>query len=594
MLGTLSKMACYQSKQAVVMPVLLGFVDEEVYQKNQYTTNHKVSKIGGKPDWPTLAGCTSPVCSGCGAVQALIMQIYAPLHFCPDHRTLYIFACLTPSCWGASHSWTCIRVQWPASPVPESSGHKSSSRSQACEEDSGDMFEVADDWGSDSEDDSNANVDYPVTENANLNQLMNINEPVVNVVQQKNFAADQAYEAGNLNNRNIFVANVAEMDEESQALGLDRLNLNQGNGNGSGIAVRGASGGGLTGEGRGGEVDEGEGGEEATALIEGSEDDMVAVDSPELPSQDISLWFKAPAASRVSSTCDSLREFFLCCEEEVLPKGAALLLGHEQELLHRYNAQTPRGSGVGGGDDEGSDGRYVKSVPAHGDVYMQKFQKRVAHAPHQVLRYCRHSSSGPLLLRPFTGLEGSTCCPHCGSPLIFELQVMPQLIPHLLPRPALSTTSAAPASTTLNITETFNKTSIKSPQNVNINDTKDTSASTRSKNSATKSKMYSSNRQSLESVNSIDLQDLADSAGVEKSPKLRSKRNKNIIQDEASMDATVAAKKSSSPADVNAGTCNVLLSGVVEYGTVLVFTCSQSCWHGKPVLETTHVQPEVI
>ncbi|KAF2368499.1 Programmed cell death protein 2 C-terminal [Trinorchestia longiramus] len=570
-------MACQPLKQSPAMPVLLGFVDEEVCGKNELLVNHKVSKIGGKPDWPTLSGCTSPVCSSCGVTQVLILQIYAPLHSSPDHRTLYIFACLTPLCWGTPHSWTCIRVQWPASPIPESSGQKSVGLASRGEENSSNLFDVADDWGSDSEDDSNANVEYSVTANANLNQLVNVNEPVVNV-------AENAFSASNLNNCNVYAANMASMEVDTQGLGLDRLNLNQGNGSGS--AVRGAAGG-------GGEVlEDGDEGEEATALIEGSEDDMVAVESPELPSEDISQWFKDPTSVSVWPRHECLREFFLSCDEEVPPKGIALMV-HEQELLHRYNTQhhTERGSD----EDSGSDGRYVKSVPVHGDVYIQKFKKRIAQAPEQVLRYCRHSGNGPLLLRPFTGLEGGSTCPLCSSPLIFELQVMPQLIPHLLPREAnLNSSATHPSSTGYKAGGI--KASTQATQGMNINETsgpiKQPCPSTRSKSGHAKSKILSGNhQQSLESVNSLDLQEPADSAGLEMSPKLRCKRNRNIKESSSDKVCSQGSGKKSPDA---ANKSNVLLSGVVEFGTVLVFTCSQSCWHDKPVVESVHVQAEVL
>jgi len=34
------------------------------------------------------------------------------------------------------------------------------------------------------------------------------------------------------------------------------------------------------------------------------------------------------------------------------------------------------------------------------------------------------------------------------------------------------------------------------------------------------------------------------------------------------------------------------LSGIIEYGTVLVYTCNASCWKGKPMQEMVIVQQE--
>ena len=40
-----------------------------------------------------------------------------------------------------------------------------------------------------------------------------------------------------------------------------------------------------------------QGEEEASALIEGTEGDMVAVDSPDIPTQDLTCWFKVTIIS---------------------------------------------------------------------------------------------------------------------------------------------------------------------------------------------------------------------------------------------------------------------------------------------------------
>jgi hypothetical protein len=57
--------------------VLLGFVDEYMEsQRDRFTTN----KLGGEADWaqpPSHPSLTS--CGLCGASQALVCQIYAPL-----------------------------------------------------------------------------------------------------------------------------------------------------------------------------------------------------------------------------------------------------------------------------------------------------------------------------------------------------------------------------------------------------------------------------------------------------------------------------------------------------------------------------------
>ncbi|XP_002531647.3 programmed cell death protein 2 [Ricinus communis] len=58
------------------------------------------------------------------------------------------------------------------------------------------------------------------------------------------------------------------------------------------------------------------------------------------------------------------------------------------------------------------------------------FQNRIAKAPEQVLRYCRNASAKPIW--PMSSGQPSKAdipnCYHCGGPLIFEFQVLPQLL----------------------------------------------------------------------------------------------------------------------------------------------------------------------
>ena len=50
-------------------------------------------------------------CTLCQASCQLICQIYAPLENSIYHRSLYIFACIQPSCWNHSQSWKVFRGQ---------------------------------------------------------------------------------------------------------------------------------------------------------------------------------------------------------------------------------------------------------------------------------------------------------------------------------------------------------------------------------------------------------------------------------------------------------------------------------------------------
>lgn len=46
-------------------------------------------------------------------------------------------------------------------------------------------------------------------------------------------------------------------------------------------------------------------------------------------------------------------------------------------------------------------------------------------------RYSREDGSSPLWLRGVSGGEGGGRCQHCGSAMVFEMQLTPQLLLHL-------------------------------------------------------------------------------------------------------------------------------------------------------------------
>ena len=50
-------------------------------------------------------------CTLCQSPCQLICQIYAPLENSIYHRSLYVFACIQPSCWNHPQSWKCFRGQ---------------------------------------------------------------------------------------------------------------------------------------------------------------------------------------------------------------------------------------------------------------------------------------------------------------------------------------------------------------------------------------------------------------------------------------------------------------------------------------------------
>ncbi|XP_071521073.1 programmed cell death protein 2-like [Panulirus ornatus] len=349
--------------------VLLGYPDEQITSRNQQMVNFSVSKLGGTPDW-CVSGCEIPICKRCGRRQSLVVQVYAPLEGSVHHRTLYVFACVTQDCWNRPQSWTCLRSQIldPAAVRTSAPASKSpSSVSSYCGET---WFQDEHDWGG-NDNDGNGNADN------------------LNLASSSQLYLDNMAKSGggrsNLNNINSNTNSITEVTQKMES----KLNIIEDDANAN-EAVCGAVG--IVGC-------EGEG-TEASAVIEGPEGDMIAVDTPEQPTADIPALFQIDHITVV--------EFFF------FNFGNSVLF---QEIPV-------------GGDGKG-DAVYEKDVAIHGDVLLHKFKKRVSRSPHQILRYCREEGASPLWLHPPGPSEVATKCQHCGGAMTFEMQITPQLILHL-------------------------------------------------------------------------------------------------------------------------------------------------------------------
>ncbi|XP_067905960.1 programmed cell death protein 2-like [Heterodontus francisci] len=102
---------------------------------------------------------------------------------------------------------------------------------------------------------------------------------------------------------------------------------------------------------------------------------------------------------------------------------------HERKLLHEY--QRREGVNVeqlNSCEDNGGAETYEKGKARHGDRTFVKFMKQIASCPQQILRYCWNGI--PLLLSsPAIGIETAVPeCESCGSPRVFEFQLMPALV----------------------------------------------------------------------------------------------------------------------------------------------------------------------
>ncbi|XP_014600105.1 PREDICTED: programmed cell death protein 2-like [Polistes canadensis] len=371
--------------------VYLGYEDDYVTDKHRNLINFTTNKIGGFPDWHGKNTLSSPQCRLCGLHQLLALQLYAPLENSKYHRTLYIFACINPNCWNHNESWTCLRIQ---SLENESKTHPS-------DEDGTSVLLTktwlagADDWGDNLNDNS--------CEHNGNNMLSNV--PI-----DFNHSMQSAIEK--------------DFVDDFAVLQVDDPNAN------SPASIESPIGGAV------GKVDS----PQASAEIEGEESEVVCIDTPTQPQCDlVSLLHEVtPFPIQIELNTEEkyfFTEIFISVDEEASNIDVPQ---HVRELLLEYQHTNPdlsptfvpesNDSKNAGTDTE----KYEKSIPLHGDEMFHNFVTRIQDNPGQLLRYCRDKSA-PILLYPMSGCVGK--CRHCGAEMIFELQVLPTLIPKLILQP---------------------------------------------------------------------------------------------------------------------------------------------------------------
>ncbi|XP_034828427.1 programmed cell death protein 2-like [Maniola hyperantus] len=378
-------MAKYQGK------VYLGYEEEIIVEKNQTQLNYTINKIGGLPDWPPIKDIKfSTKCPLCSLHRLLIVQCYAPLEGSVYHRTLYVFACINPSCWTQSESWTCVRSQIQDEPTKTSAVVRIPSSETNLS-----WCKGSDDWNeNDNGDTTNGNV------------LFVDNSPL-NGVQRNSDEEDES--------------NSYDLETVEQALG--NLQVDAHNANMS--PVQGAVGA----VGAPVPVAELEGGDEAG---------LVLAETPSAPLDNMEILFhqmiELPPDIRTCLLSGPLQFIpkYIYVEEEWNKtyndnaKVTELLNKYKRDNEIEVGSVAERGSGGVGCDDEA----YEEAAPLHGDRLFHAFLTRLHQSPGQILRYSRDEP--PLLGAPLPTSENTTDSPYkptvclrCGSRLICELQLVP-------------------------------------------------------------------------------------------------------------------------------------------------------------------------
>ncbi|XP_053605752.1 programmed cell death protein 2-like [Plodia interpunctella] len=374
--------------------IYLGYEEEIINDKTQSLLNYTVNKIGGLPDWPPLANIHPPSkCPLCGLHRLLIVQCYAPIEHSIYHRTLYVFACISPNCWIQSESWLCVRSQ-----IQDSSTDSNTMVAMPSCDTNSSWCSGADEW------DENDNGD---TANGNV---MNIDNAfsACNIAMQRNSDEDDE-------------SNSLELESVEQALGnlqmFDAHNANM-------SPVQGAVG--------------AIGVPAAAAELEGGDEPgLVIVDTPTAPSNDIQALLhqtaELPPDVRSRLICGSMQFIpkYIYVEEEW--RTTSNNDDKVTDLLNKYKRENDLGPRAGAGAGAEAAGAaeeeaYEDAAPAHGDRLLHAFLCRLRRNPHQILRYSRDEP--PLLGAPLPSASpeapSPSKCPRCASPLICELQLVPE------------------------------------------------------------------------------------------------------------------------------------------------------------------------
>ncbi|KAL1513246.1 hypothetical protein ABEB36_002679 [Hypothenemus hampei] len=357
--------------------VLLGYVDEPISERYKNQMDFTIDKIGGCPDYPhgTSDIIGQVKCNLCKQMCRLIVQIYAPIENCNDHRILYLFACISPSCWNKNESWTCLRIQVRNEDVSSKSTALSSRTMNSI-----DWCSEADDWG----EEDNVNLDE---ENCNfINNQDRLSED-----EEESSSFDESARSAFKN------------------LTIDDKNANNGAQGGAMARLYPAL---------------------ASAEIEADESgEVVTVESPTIPKSNLVALFHGIYHPEIvdAPPGENFRPYFMSIYPEKDQQG---IDNHVTELFNEYKKTDADFGALNFSDNATSRGEmvqedYENSWLLHGDQMFHHFITKIKMNPEQILRY--HREGPPLLISPLQE-PPPTVCEYCKKELVFEFQLVPTII----------------------------------------------------------------------------------------------------------------------------------------------------------------------
>ncbi|KAB5565567.1 hypothetical protein PHYPO_G00243060 [Pangasianodon hypophthalmus] len=104
-------------------------------------------------------------------------------------------------------------------------------------------------------------------------------------------------------------------------------------------------------------------------------------------------------------------------------------LAHANRLLKEYEEREGVAvREVSCCEGDGGEEAYEKAKAKHGDAVFSSFMKRISLCPEQVLRYSWSGTPLFIMEPPSNVNQMVPACAHCGSPRVFEFQLMPALV----------------------------------------------------------------------------------------------------------------------------------------------------------------------
>ncbi|GFN83102.1 programmed cell death protein 2-like [Plakobranchus ocellatus] len=425
------------------MSVLIGIIEQPI--KKPESTGWDTNKIGGIPIWPQKPRQPQlPIakCRVCGRCQSLVAQLYCPLGGSAFHRCLYIFVC-PGQCSTQPQGWRVFRcMQYDAAYDKSQQGHKTYIGTGAGATENMDVdswADGADDWGDGGDDWGQGEDDWEEDKNKSSCPT-GTGEATLTNQTSENVICD---EAGAVRKDEIIKGSAGFSE------GTDRVSLESQDADVTKLISENFStqinlGNNSTGHGT----------DEASACVsqvtvadtntpQVIQETMLPTDSGRLDAMVKILNMKhdeGPQRVQASTSAAVVfQPYYLEVVEEpressdVSDQVLRLMRDYEQSeglsISSMLNERPKSGKGKRSNDGE----NYEKSELRHGDRMFHKFLKRLQRCPQQCVRYDR--GGDPLLVNDIRDVL-IDCCPVCGGERVFELQMLPALIPQLQPTDA--------------------------------------------------------------------------------------------------------------------------------------------------------------